>query len=87
MTQFTTERALWDITASRENLELFMSQPDTFLDRYALTDEEKVLLRDKDVKALTARGNSDMLVMLFWITTSGGFAALPEYLGRINAPA
>lgn len=87
MTHFATERALWEITDSRENLELFNSDPDSFLDRYALSDEEKKLLKEKDVKALAERGNSDMLVMLFWVATSGGFQALPEYLGRMNAPA
>lgn len=87
MTQFATERALWEITGSMESLELFNSDPDTLLDRYLLSDEEKALLKQKDVKALAERGNSDMLVMLFWLATSGGFATLPEYLGRMNAPA
>jgi len=87
MTQFATERAMWDLTASPENVQLFNSDPDAFLGRYELTDAEKALLKDKNVKALAEQGNSEYLIMTFWVATSGGFATLPEYLGRMNAPS
>lgn len=87
MTHFATERALWEITSSAENIERYCADPDAVLDVYTLTAEEKTLIKAKDVKALAERGNSQMLLMLFWISTSGGFQALPEYLGRMNAPA
>ena len=87
MTHFATERALWEITSSMGSIQEYLSDPDAVLDRYALSAEEKTLLKDKDVKALAERGNSQMLLMLFWISTSGGFESLPDYLGRMNAPA
>jgi hypothetical protein len=87
MTQFATERALWDVTSGPHMIEAYLGNPDAFLSRYAMTDEEKNLMKEKNVKALANRGHSQMLLMLFWNATSGGFAALPEYLGRMNAPA
>ena len=87
MSHFATERALWEITSSMDNIQEYMSDPDAVLQRYALSDEEKTLIKDKNVKALAELGNSQMLLMLFWIGTSGGFPSLPEYLGRMNAPA
>ena len=52
-----------------------------------MSDEEKALLKDKNVKVLADQGNSHMLLMLFYISVSGGFSALPEYLGALNGPA
>ena len=87
MSHFTTERALWDITSGPVQMQAYMADPDAFLARYPLSDAERALITAKDVKGLSAMGNSDMLVMLFWVGVSGGFASLGEYLGRMNAPA
>lgn len=87
MSYFTTERALWDITSSPDKIQQFMGDPDAFLARYPLTEEERAMIKEKDVQGLSAMGNSDMLVMLYWVSVSGGFASLGEYLGRMNAPA
>lgn len=86
MTHFTTERALWEITNSIQNIQQYLTDPDALLDRYHLTDEEKSLIKAKDVKALAEKGSSHYLLMAFWVATSGGFEALPEYLGRLNTP-
>lgn len=87
MSHFTTERALWDITSGPAQIQAYMTDPEAFLARYPLSNEEKSLIREKNVQALAAMGNSDMLVMLFWVAVSGGFDSLPDYLGRMNAPA
>lgn len=87
MTHFATERALWEISNSPENVQQFSSNPDGLLDRYTLSDEEKKLIKEKNVRVLADQGNSQMLLMMFWIAVSGGFQSLPEYLGRMNAPA
>lgn len=87
MSHFTTERTLWDITSSPAQIQSFMSDPDGFLSRYPLSDSEKSMIKNKDVKGLEAMGSSSMLVMLYWVAVSGGFASLGEYLGRMNAPA
>ena len=87
MSHFTTERALWDITSGPVQIQAYMADPDAFLSRYPLSDAERAMIKGKDVKGLAAMGTSDMLVMLFWLAVSGGFATLGEYLGRMNAPA
>ncbi len=87
MSHFTTERVLWDITSGPAQIQSYMADPDAFLARYPLSDAERAMIAGKDVKGLSAMGNSDMLVMLFWVGTSGGFASIGEYLGRMNAPA
>lgn len=84
MSYFTTERALWDITSGPAQIQAYMSDPDGFLARYPLSDAEQSMIKGKDVKGLSAMGNSDMLVMMFWQAISG--PALGEYLGRMNAP-
>ena len=87
MSHFTTERVLWDLTSKPENIQKFVANADAFLTRYGLSDDERILLKEQDVRALADRGNSQMLLMLFWLAVHGGFQSLPEYLGRMNAPA
>jgi hypothetical protein len=87
MSYFTTERAMWDVTSGPAQIQAYMADPEGFLARYPLTDEERSMILNKDVQGLSAMGNSDMLTMMFWIATEGGFAALGEYLGRMNQPA
>jgi len=88
MSQYATERAIWEATSGPDKIQAYLANPDAFLAQYAMTDEEKALVKAKDVKALADKhGQSHMLLMLFWLVTSGGFAALQEYLGRMNAPA
>jgi hypothetical protein len=87
MSHFTTERALWDIASGPPHVMDYMADPGGFLGRYAISDAERSMILNKDVKGLAAAGNSHMLVMMFWLATSGGFDTLGEYLGRMNAPA
>lgn len=87
MSHFTTERALWEITSGPGPMQAYMADPQGFLARFHLSDSERAMILNKDVQGLSALGNSDMLIMLFWVAVSGGFASLGEYLGRMNAPA
>tara|TARA_R110000787_G_scaffold29713_1_gene80468 strand:+ start:2055 stop:2267 length:213 start_codon:yes stop_codon:yes gene_type:complete len=68
-------------------IERYLANPDAFLARYVMSDEEKTLMKEKDVKALADQGHSHMLLMQFWVAVSGGFSSLPVYLGALNAPA
>lgn len=81
------ERALWEVTQSPDHIARYLADPGKVLGQYALSDEERKNILEKNVKALANEGSSQMLLMLFWLATSGGFATLPEYLGRMNAPA
>lgn len=79
------EKALWDLLTFREKQALFARAPDEFLDGYVLTDEEKGLLKDWDVRTLTDRGCSPMLTMMSWGAVRGNLA-MPEYMRRMNTP-
>lgn len=85
MSQFSTEHALWDLSGNPVNIQQYMADPDAFLDRYNLSDEERKMIREKDVKGLAKQGNSQMLIMLFYLAQEGGFEHLPDYLGKMNA--
>ena len=87
MSHFTTERVLWEVTSGPGPMQAYMADPEGFLARHPLSDAERSMILNKDVKGLAAMGNSEMRVMLFWLAVSGGFATLGEYLGRMNAPA
>ncbi|WP_321390263.1 hypothetical protein [Emcibacter sp.] len=87
MTQIASERALWDITSGPDRIQQYLADPDAFLSQYGMSEEEKRFMKDRNVKALADQGHSHMLLMLFWVSVSGGFESLPEYLGSLNAPS
>lgn len=84
MTQFATEQALWDLSGNPAHGEQFSRDPGVFLQGYNLSEEEKRMIIEMDVRGLADSGNSQMLIMLFYLARTGGFANLPEYLGRMN---
>lgn len=87
MSMFSIERALWEIAGSRESVGLFLQDPDALLVSYQLSEQERQLIKSKDVRAMADMEVSSMLLMLFWMAVSGGDQSLPEYLQRMNTPA
>lgn len=87
MNAFAIERVLWEITDSLQNITQFIQAPDELLERYSLSEEEYNTIKQKDVRRMSDSGVSAMLLMLFWMATSGGNASMPEYMQRMNTPA
>jgi len=87
MSMFSIERALWEITSSGDHIGQFLADPDSLLAGYQLNDAEKQLIKSKDVRTLSDMQVSAMLLMLFWMSVSGGNDSMPEYLQRMNTPA
>lgn len=86
MSIFAVERALYETSYSPPAIEQYMADPEAYLSRYNLTDDERRQIVEGDVKALGEKGASYMLLMMFWVGThEGGLATMPEYVRRLNA--
>ena len=80
------ESALWDLHHDPLGAERFRSDPDRALQDYALTPEERQLVKSLDVRAMADRGADEMLLFVSWIALSG-FDQVGEYMRRMNTPA
>lgn len=82
------ERVLWEVTDRPEQkVPAFLQDIDTLLEPYQLSDQDREMIKAKDVRAMSDMGVSPMLLMLFWMTVSGGPPSLGEYMQRMNTPA
>jgi hypothetical protein len=68
MTVAGVEKALYDVTVDRASRALFRDDPDAFLSRYRLDEEQRAALRTFDVRGLAALPTNPMLVWGFWMT-------------------
>lgn len=83
MSSNTIERVLWDLNVNRESRRRFLEDSAKFLSRYQLTEEERAMIRQFDVRGLTDRGVNTMLAMGFWMEVEGS-SDIHEYLRRMN---
>lgn len=80
------EKVLWDMMAMPHKREAFANAPDALLQEYALSDDEKEVVKAWDVRTMTDRGVSPMLTMISWMAVRGQ-DEMPEYMRRMNTPA
>jgi protocatechuate 4,5-dioxygenase alpha chain len=66
MSRNTVERALYQLCVDRNAKQRFKEEPVKFLERFAMTEDERAMVLDFDVKALQAYGINSMLTMGFW---------------------
>jgi protocatechuate 4,5-dioxygenase alpha chain len=66
MSRDTLERLLHQLSVDRATKQRFKENPDQVLARFALSDEEKVMVLEFDVASLQAAGVNPMLTMGFW---------------------
>jgi hypothetical protein len=78
------ETTLWELCNLAERAVEFREAPEALLDRYPLTDDEKAIVRNLDVRELTARQVNPMLIMMTWNTIKGP-DHIGEYLSKLNA--
>lgn len=67
MSRHSLEKVLFDLSTSGANKKMFAAEPDKFLGRYQLSDEEKKLVREFRVRALADLGVNTMLTWGFWL--------------------
>ena len=67
MSRNTLEKVLYDLSTSGANKKKFAEDPDKFLSRYQLSDDERALIRDYRVRDLADLGVNTMLTWGFWL--------------------
>lgn len=86
MSSHALEQALWELGRDPALAQSFREQPETFIARYRLADDERASLLAMDVKTMAAREVSTLLLMMAWIAVQGP-GSIPQYMQRMNAPA
>lgn len=66
MSRNTLERALYQLCIDRSAKQRFKEDPAKFLERLAMSDAERAMVLDFDVKGLQACGVNPMLTMGYW---------------------
>jgi hypothetical protein len=85
MSIHAVEKLLYEICNSGERAQQYRTGPDALLARFALTEQERRLVRELDVRGLTDYLVNPMLIMTTWNTLVGP-NHIGDYLGRLNAP-
>lgn len=67
MSRDSLEKALYDLSTSRQNQDGFSTDPDRYLKRYQLNDAERESVKAYDVRALADLGVNTMLTWGFWL--------------------
>ncbi|MFT6424781.1 MAG: protocatechuate 4,5-dioxygenase alpha chain [Celeribacter sp.] len=67
MSRHSLEKVLFDLSTSGANKKMFAAEPDKFLGRYQLSDEEQNLVRAFRVRELADLGVNTMLTWGFWL--------------------
>lgn len=82
MSRDLLEKVLYDLSTNRQSRESFTADPDRFLGRYPLEEEERDLVRTHSVRALADRGVNTMLTWGFWLQSGRSNA---DYLVAMRA--
>lgn len=82
MSRDVLEKVLFDLSTSRQNKEGFAADPDKFLSRYQLPDNERDLVRTYAVRELADLGVNTMLTWGFWLQSGRGHG---DYMKAMRA--
>lgn len=81
----TIERILWEFGDDEQKAKAFLSDPDAYLSKFPLTNDERRMVRDMDVAALEEHGLSNMLGLMSWSALYGNNPlTMLDYLKRMN---
>lgn len=67
MSRNVLEKVLYDLSTSGANKKAFAEAPEKFLARYQLSEDERGLIQNYDVRALADLGVNTMLTWGFWL--------------------
>ncbi len=67
MSRNSLEKSLYDLSTSGANKKIFASDPNKFLSRYQLDDEEKSMVKGYKVREIADCGVNTMLTWGFWL--------------------
>jgi hypothetical protein len=86
MSVHTVEQVLWEICNVPERTVQMRADPGKLVAQRNLTDEERRMVRDLDVRGLAAYSVNQMLIMMTWNILVGA-EKIPEYLAQLNGTA
>ena len=78
------ERVLWELGDKESRVEEFKADPDSYLANRDLSDAERQMLKEMDVKSLVDMGVSSMLTMMAWPLIHGVDEVPFDYLTKMN---
>ncbi|MEN2977511.1 hypothetical protein P7L78_01000 (plasmid) [Tistrella bauzanensis] len=84
MSRDVLEKLLYDLSTNRQSRDAFAADACKLLARYRLSDAERALVREYDVRALADLGVNTMLTWGFWLQAGRGNR---DYLAAMNTPA
>lgn len=84
MSRYAVNKALWVVSRDDDQAAAYMASPETFLEGYSLTDEERRQLVERDFGAMFADGAHPFLLFTFRIKISGGWS-YPMMVEHVSA--
>lgn len=78
------EKAFWTLGKDPEAIGQFKADPGVFLDRFALTDAERKMIRENDLKSLADQGVNTLLTLMVWPMLNGPDGMPFDYLTHMN---
>lgn len=84
MSIHAVEKVFWEFGNEPERIGRFFEDPDRYLSGYNLTDGERAMIRDVDLKGLADSGVSTLLTMMVWPMMKGAEGMPFDYLAHMN---
>ncbi len=84
MTINAVEKAFWTLGNDPESLDLFKASPDQFLQQFPLSDAERKMITENDLKSLAGLGVNTLLTLMVWPLLNGPEGMPFDYLIHMN---
>lgn len=83
MSRHGIEMALWEAAFLPGNADQLREQPDAYLDRYNVNDDERCLIKSWDLEALAGLGVDGLILLNSWNAVRGPTGNV-EFMQRMN---
>ncbi|RLA09806.1 MAG: hypothetical protein DRQ60_05815 [Gammaproteobacteria bacterium] len=84
MSMHAVEKAFWTLGKDPEAIEQFKADPDGFLRQFLLTDSERKMIMENDLKSLADQGVNTLLTLMVWPMLNGPEGMPFDYLTHMN---
>lgn len=84
MSIYAVEKAFWTLGKDPEAVEQFKTDPDGFLSQFLLTDGERKMITENDLKGLADGGVNTLLTLMVWPILNGPEGMPFDYLTHMN---
>ena len=84
MSTEAVEKAFWTLGKDPEAIEQLKTDPEKFLNQFLLTDNEKKMIRENDLKSLADQGVNTLLTLMVWPLINGPEGMPFDYLTHMN---